>query len=244
MFNLKNFIFSIFLSKFLNIGDSKRHFMGKNFHISHNIYITTDDNKKIGAYLFKPEHMNGNTEFINVLHGTGSSRDCYGKTSAIQLLNERGYYLLIPDYRGFDDSGGDFAIRGVNLDILACFKYIASEFGIRKVHVIGHSLGTGIIAEYCRYAKENNIEMKYRPNKVQKTCIFGNLLKFLLPWFELRMDRDIGNNTIENIKYMNSKRLFIYHCQKDPLVPYKHSLTIIERYNDIFLKLTHHTHNH
>lgn len=250
-FDFRSCLFSVFVSVFLNVKDSK--WSTNENEPTHNTSVMTDDAKRIDAYVFKPENMNKNTEFVLILHGTGCSRGSYGSGSQAQILRKMGYCLVIPDYRGFASSEGDFDVQGANLDVLACFKHIASEFGTRKVHIVGHSFGSAVAAEYCRYAKENSIRPEYHPTKIVMLSPFTSVPRLLrefyawkfvsivFPWLKERIASEFEYNTLENIKCIDSRKVSIYHVKNDTLVPCEHSLEIAERYN-IFFKLTEHDH--
>ncbi|ADM10988.1 uncharacterized protein Eint_011260 [Encephalitozoon intestinalis ATCC 50506] len=237
----------------LNINDSRKNFRDHHKHLKYNVYITTQDNKKIGAYLLEPECHKDPKKFIVALHGKGCSREDYVSNSKIHTLVNLGYCVLVPDYRGFADSEGEFKIDMVNLDIMACFEYLTSRFDAQEIHMIGHSLGTGIMAEYYRYITKNNIEAKYHPRKMFMISAFTSIIdvgmenvifrtiNFLVPWIKERVLKEIGYDTVKNIESAKGRDLFLYHGMKDDVVPYHHSVTLSKKYG-AKIKLSDHGH--
>lgn len=185
MLSLKTRILSHIKARILNVKCSKREFGEHHKQLKHNVYITTKDNKKIGAYLFEPRAGEPPRGFFIALHGKGCSREGFVSVSRIDVLLDMGYCVLVPDYRGFADSEGEFEVEDVNLDIMACFDYLISRFGEVEVHMIGHSLGTGIIGEYCRYIRNNNVEARYHPRKTVMISPFTSMSGRTKPFFGL-----------------------------------------------------------
>lgn len=237
----------------LNISDSKRNFRDHHKHLSHNIYITTRDNKKIGAYLLEPEGSKTPEGFIVALHGKGCSREDYVSSSKVDILVSKGYCVLIPDYRGFADSEGEFDASMVNLDIMACFEYFISRFNAEEVHMVGHSLGTGIMAEYCRYIEKNGMGTRYHPQKMFMISAFTSIIdvamenaayriiSFLFPWIKEKFSREMGYDTLRNMEHANGEDLFLYHGMKDDIIPYHHSIALSKKYGGK-IRLSDHDH--
>ncbi|KAH9412229.1 hypothetical protein HK407_01g01220 [Ordospora pajunii] len=236
----------------LNTKDSKRDFTAEHQKLECNVYFITRDMKRIGAYLLKPAG-DCRPRFAIALHGRGCSRECYRSESKIGLLCSMGYYVLIPDYRGFADSEGVFEIEKVNLDIMACFEYLMGNFGANEIDVVAHSLGTGILAEYCRYVRSNGIEECFMPRCAVMISPFMSvmdvvlesfawrLLCMLMPWARRIVSREIGYDVMGNIKHMNKNALFIYHGTRDDVISCKHAYILSEMHG-LKLRLSNHDH--
>ncbi|KAF9763798.1 Monoacylglycerol lipase ABHD12 [Nosema granulosis] len=146
---VKNIILNIQRSK-----QPKEYFENNSYN---NIYLTTRDGLKIGVSLFLPSSVDDSTQFVVFMHGVGCNRDDMSEIGEFKYFSRRNVVLLIPDYRGFGDSEGNFNLQGVNLDILSCFEYIFSKFGPRKVNIISFSLGTAIGAEYVKFVRNGSL---------------------------------------------------------------------------------------
>ncbi|AFN82460.1 hypothetical protein EROM_011160 [Encephalitozoon romaleae SJ-2008] len=226
----------------LNISDSKRNFGDHQKRLDHNIYIATKDSKKIGAYLLEPEGDRIPEGFIVALHGKGCSREDYVSSSKVDILVSKGYCVLIPDYRGFADSEGEFDVSMVNLDVMACFEYLISRFNAEEVHMVGHSLGTGIMAEYCGYIEKNSLGTRYRPQKMFMISAFTSItdvamesvacriISFLFPWIKEKLSKEMGYDTLKNMEHVNGEDIFLYHGMKDDIIPYHHSIMLSKKY--------------
>jgi acetyl esterase/lipase len=220
--------------------------------VPHNLYIRTDDNCKIGAYLLRPAEINEETRFAVYLHGVGSSRNCTTRYATYDVLVEKGYCLLIIDYRGFADSEGAFTLHGSVLDTKAGFRYLMNEFNARDIILIGHSLGTGVATEYTRYVMENNLT-SYKPHKLVLLSPFTSLPdacndhpywgwgSFFLGSIARRFKEEFEFNTLANLGHINLEDVLIYHGFKDPVISFVHTLKIREKYG-VFVEITDNDH--
>lgn len=211
MFNPKDWIFSFFLSKFLNIADSVNNLAATKDVDKYSVTIPASDGCQIRAFRFSP--VADLRDFVIILHRTGSCRRDYGAFSHSQMLRKHGYGILVPDCRGFADSQGKFSMDGVNLDIEACFRYLRQSSPAR-IHIVSHSLGSGIAAEYCRYARESLLDRSLLPDKTVMMCPFTSVVglmngfsvwrvaRLLLPWMEDRISGEIRYNTLQNATHI------------------------------------------
>lgn len=120
-----------------------------------NINLTTRDDVKIGAALFKPDNVNDDTKFVIFFHGSGTNRDDISNARHIKYLVSENIMLLVPDYRDFGDSEGTFTRESVNLDVLASFDYLINSYDAKLINVIGFSFGTAIVAEYIKFINKS-----------------------------------------------------------------------------------------
>jgi acetyl esterase/lipase len=240
------------ISRVFNIRDSKVE-LDVFKTVPHNIYIVTEDGVSIGAYLLRPDAIDQTTKFVVYLHGVGSSRNCTTRYATYETLVRMGYCILVLDYRGFADSEGAFTLRGSILDTKAGFKYLIDRFGARDIVLVGHSLGTGVAAEYFRYVIENDL-VGYRPRKLVLLAPFTTfpdacsehpywaIGSLFLGFAVRRLKRDFEFNTLINLGYIDHEDVIIYHGINDPVVPVLHTIKIRETYSNVFVELTKHDH--
>jgi len=107
------------------------------------------------AYSTTPEPDDGDRDEPIVLSGRLFGRGQTGiilahmrpadQTSWFQFATDvaatGGYTVLTFDFRGFGDSSGEKEFNRVDTDLEAAFKYMQDELGIRKVFLVGASMG-------------------------------------------------------------------------------------------------------
>ncbi|KAK6089502.1 hypothetical protein P3W45_001501 [Vairimorpha bombi] len=138
-----------------------------------NIVLKARDGINIGAALFKPEEVNKDTKFVIFLHGSGTNRDDISTAGQIKYFVSDNYVLLIPDYRDFGDSEGEFTRETVNLDVLASFDFLINNYEAKSISVIAFSFGTTISAEYIKFIHESK-NLKISNHPVKNNLIFCN----------------------------------------------------------------------
>lgn len=205
-----------------------------------NLYLKTEDGNTIGAFIYKPDHINNMTKFFIVCHGKGCNRFEAGLLGNFESISKdlNSVFLLV-DYRGFGDSTGEFTIDGVNLDILAAFKYLEFTYNTKNIAIVGHSLGTAIVLEYCRFAKVSHLDAL--PTRCFCLAPFSTVLEiikdyrvgygvisYFIPNIDNIMNNCLNYNNVENA-LQNSDRVFIFHGAIDKQISLVHSQRIVER---------------
>lgn len=87
---------------------------------------------------------------VLLLHGKGRNRAEMMPLG--RALQERGFTVLIPDYRGYGGSDGTPTTDGVHDDARMAYAALRTEMrdSTRPVIVIGHSMGTALAARVAR----------------------------------------------------------------------------------------------
>lgn len=197
-----------------------------------NIYLETLDGQRIGAYLVRPPSFNTRTRFFVICHGKGCDRHSSVSLGRLRELSAFNVCFLVIDYRGFGDSTGEFTMDGANLDLDAAFAYIRETYSPTKIFLVGHSMGSAIALQYCRYLKLKNPESL--PSKVFcfatfsttvdacKEFLLYRIIRFILPHIERNLLMDLDYDNVRNSKEV-WERLVLIHGKNDKLVPVSHS---------------------
>lgn len=120
-----------------------------------NVRLTTYDNVKIGAYIIAPDEINEETQFAVLLHGNNSNRRNFTINFDIaKKVRKFNFVVIIPDFRDYGDSNGNFQMRNVVYDIDVCFEVLRWLSNNSKIHIISFSLGTAIALEYMKFVNE------------------------------------------------------------------------------------------
>lgn len=78
------------------------------------------------------------------LHGNGSDRTASGRVRLYNRLSASDSHVLAPDYRGYGDSEGHPTEDGLVEDMLRVIHYTRRVAPNKRIHVWGHSMGTGV----------------------------------------------------------------------------------------------------
>lgn len=100
--------------------------------------VQTEDGLALTGILVPPRDK----PVLLVLHGSGASADDVG--AWLGPLAERGYGLVLAEYRGFAGNPGRPSQPGLARDARAFLHEARALFPDRQIFVLGHSLGGGV----------------------------------------------------------------------------------------------------
>lgn len=179
------------------------------------LFYTTEDGNNLNAIIFKVESPKG---LIFYQHGNAGNLEYWG-VKAIDFT-QRGYNVLMYDYRGFGKSTGKIKNESmIYNDALMIYKKLLYDYKERDIIVYGTSLGTGIA---CRLAHENNPK-----SLILETPYFNffDVSKFHYPY--------LPNSILLHYRFKNNKLIpeinipiYIFHGTEDKTVPYNSSLRL------------------
>lgn len=203
---------------------------------SENMYLQTEDAETIGAFFYKPRTITTDTQYYIVCHGKGCDRYQAGLFGNLaKVVDLHNVCLIMPDYRGFGDSTGEYTIEGVNYDILAAYRYLVDAYGAKSIGIVGHSLGTAVALEYGKFAKLHRPECL--PSRIVCMAPFTStvdickdfkvylLLSFLIPNLEAKIRKEFNYDSISNSSHVKD-RLHIIHGAGDDIISHEHGRRI------------------
>jgi len=100
--------------------------------------VQSEDGLALTGILIPPRDK----PMLLVLHGSGASADDVG--AWLGPLAERGYGLMLVEYRGFAGNPGRPSQRGLAMDARVFLREARVLFPDRHLFVLGHSLGGGV----------------------------------------------------------------------------------------------------
>lgn len=106
------------------------------------VSLTASDGVALGAWYAPPGE--GCDAVVLVAHGNGGNRA--GRAPLARALLERGFGVLLLDYRGYGDSEGRPSEAGLARDVRAARAHLR-ERGADRLVYLGESIGTGVVAE-------------------------------------------------------------------------------------------------
>jgi uncharacterized protein len=166
------------------------------------------DGAVISALYFKADHPKG---VVLYFHGNAGSLRSWGALAATFV--ERGYDVLLPDYRGYGKSSGHIANEQMlHDDAAVAYRYLLGRYPEEQIVVYGRSIGSGI-ATYLAKSHRPRMLLLETPYfslkeivKQHYPFVPGALLKY-----PLRTDLWIGDVGCP---------VYLFHGTSDDLIPH------------------------
>lgn len=161
---------------------------------------------------------------ILYLHGNAGSLKDWGYV-APEFLN-RGYDILIIDYREYGKSKGRLSEKGLFEDGMAAWKFLEERYEKEKIIVYGRSLGSGIAARIASEQQPSRVilETPYFSMKSRAAEQFAWLpVKWLLKY---PLETNIYLSDFEG-------ELFIIHGTEDHIISVNHSRRLADSLKNI-----------
>lgn len=109
------------------------------------VVLRTSDDLELGAWWVPPTASDRD---VAVLIAPGNGGNRAGRTPLARVLAERGFHVLLLDYRGYGGNPGSPSEAGVARDARTATTFLAEEgFAPDRTLYFGESLGTGVVAE-------------------------------------------------------------------------------------------------
>ena len=108
------------------------------------VTATTSDGLELGAWLVPAVASADRDLAVLFAHGNGGNRE--GRADVARRLSERGFTVLLMDYRGYGGNPGRPSEEGLARDALAMSDLLEREgYPPDRVVYVGESLGTGVV---------------------------------------------------------------------------------------------------
>ncbi|KAM0685653.1 hypothetical protein COBT_003134, partial [Conglomerata obtusa] len=210
-----------------------------------NIYITTHDAVKLGCWILAPEVLNVRTIFCIFLHDRGMNRHDFTRLLNLDTILKCNLVLIIPDYRSFGDSEGEFTMAATNLDIKAVHKLCLEKFGYEPIF-IGYGFGGAVALEYLHYARfDNKLILINTFTHILDLWRTKELWNFLY-WFFYKAQGDLYDyldyNNCRNIRYAKKGNVLILHGELDGKIPKEFGRVLSMQINCQYKELPNHNH--
>lgn len=108
------------------------------------VTLHTADGLDLGAWFVPPT---GQDRAMTVLVANGNGGNRADRAALARALAERGFAVLLFDYRGYAGNPGRPSEAGLALDVRAAYRHLVEEAGVRPHQLIyfGESLGCGVV---------------------------------------------------------------------------------------------------
>ncbi len=180
------------------------------------LFIKSSDGKLLNGLLFKIEQPKG---LIFYLHGNIGSLDSWGEVPKNYI--NLGYDIFIYDYRSYGKSEGQIKSQQQLFDdnqiLYNEMKKIYSE---NSITILGHSLGSGMAAKLASENQPKSLIL------ITPYYSMSNMVKSLYPYLPVFLLK----YKLETYKFLKKCKMpvIIFHGDKDDLVPYDHSVRLMD----------------
>ncbi|UII33120.1 alpha/beta hydrolase [Fulvivirga ulvae] len=184
------------------------------------IFLNTSDNEKVNA-LFFPGSKN---EVVLYFHGNAGSLAGWQQVS--DDFTDKGYGLLIIDYRGYGKSSGEITEKGLYLDAEAAYQFLTEtkKFSPHNIVIYGRSIGSGIATELASRHQTKGLVLESPFSSLKKLA--NQKMPFLFPSLFLQFHFD-NINKLDSI----SCPILLIHGDDDTLIPVSHARNLYQAYS-------------
>ena len=154
----------------------------------------------------------------------GNARNLTWHVRYVAWLTERGFNVLVFDYRGYGASEGDPSRSGVVLDAVAAIDLVLARDPERTV-VFGHSLGGAIAlsAVARRPAVRAVVAESTFPTYRGVAAATVSWLSWLVPWLVSE-----GEDPVDALPKIPPRPLLVIHGTEDHIVDYELGASLFE----------------
>jgi len=171
--------------------------------------ISASDGAALNALHFKHDNPKG---VILYFHGNAGDLSRWGNM-AIPLVN-RGYAVIIMDYRTYGKSTGKLSEQALHDDAELFYAYAEEYYGILPILLYGRSLGTGIATQ---------LAAKKAPEQLILETPYYSLVDVAKDRFPFLPVQWLLKYKMESFRYISKVRcpITIFHGTSDGVVPYE-----------------------
>jgi len=178
-------------------------------HYFEEITLEANDGAKLNGLHFKVENSKG---VILYFHGNAGNLQRWGELT--QYFVEKGYSVLVMDYRGYGKSTGKKTMESLYNDAQLWYDYTKQFYKESKITVYGRSLGT----TFATYVSSKNT-----PKKLILESPFYSIEEVAKSRFPFLPIKVLLHYKFPTYQYINevSCPVTIYHGTKDKVIDFR-----------------------
>ncbi|WP_083500060.1 alpha/beta hydrolase [Legionella waltersii] len=171
-----------------------------------------------------------------VLYLHGNAGHIGYRMPVVRPFLERGYGVLLLEYRGYGANPGKPSEKGLYLDAEAGFEFL-SQHGVasHQLVIYGESLGTGVATYLASKYPVCALVLQTPFTSLVSLTQYHYPFLFIKPWDRFE--------SLERIKQINAP-LLVLHGKRDSIVPYEEGLAIFNAAHEPKKMLTFEDKNH
>ncbi len=184
--------------------------------------LTTADDTQIMAWAL-PQQGEDNAPWLVYFHGNGENVSSY--LSFTSQLYAMGVNVLMPEYRGYGESGGEPSEAGLYMDADASYQYLIDK-GVAPENIIlyGFSLGSGVATDLASREEVGGLILE---------AAFTSLLDAARAIYRFMPNGIMSNrfDSLKKISDVDTPTLFL-HSRGDFTIPFSQGQTLFEAANE------------
>jgi hypothetical protein len=180
-------------------------------------FVSPESGISLNTLYFKPDSVSKGIVFY--IHGNAHNLSRWGK-HAHEFTN-RGYEVLMYDFREFGKSNGRLTEANLISDAQYIYDSLKTKYPENKIILYGRSLGTGVAV---RLASTNSPKQLILETPYYSLPEVGWSHAPILPYNLLSEFKMPTYQWIRSVKCP----IHIFHGTSDQIVPYEHSIRLIE----------------
>jgi len=184
------------------------------------------DGVQLSAW-FVPAATTADSERV-VLFCHGNAGNMSHRLDSILVFHRLGLSVLLFDYRGYGESGGQPTEEGMYLDVEAAWRFLTqgqSRFPPEKIILFGRSIGGAVATRLAR---------SHTPGKLILESTFKSapaLAAKYLPFVPFRLVLRYRYDTLDHVRNISCP-LLVVHSREDEMVPFSHGRALYEAAKD------------
>lgn len=180
------------------------------------LFLTAKDGAQLNAV-----HIKNNSTKGVALYFHGNSGNISDLNHVADLLTEKGYDIILVDYRSYGKSTGELSEDALNEDGQLFYDYTKNMYAEHKIILYGRSFGTGIVS---RLASKNKPFRLILESPFYSAIDMGKYRFPFLPVSWLAKFEFHSNEYLQNV----SCPIYIFHGTSDKVIPYKFAQKLYE----------------
>ena len=155
-----------------------------------------------------------NGTWVLVNHGNAHNISQLEEPEFLRDLRQLGTNILIYDYRGFGESGGEPDEEGAYADARAAYELLRAKYGVpaERIIIYGHSLGTGVAVQLASTVSAGGLVLQAPYTSVP------DLGARRYPFLPVRQIAKYRFPSLERMPKV-TEPLLVLHSPQDKLVP-------------------------
>jgi hypothetical protein len=176
--------------------------------------LRTADGLSLGAWFVPPSPSAARDDrghAVLIAPGNGGSR--LGRASLAERLSERGFAVLLMDYRGYGGNPGSPSEKGIAMDADAAVEALArAGYPPARTVYLGESLGTGVVAALARRSPPAALVLR------SPFTDLADVGAHHYPWLPVRLLLTDRFPVLENVRRTDVPVVVVYG-DRDSVVP-------------------------
>ncbi len=181
------------------------------------VEIPSTDGVTLVAWIMRAPRPDTAGRWLLVCHGNAGNLSGLGRPAHYAGLRALGLNLLAFDYRGYGESGGRPAERGLYEDAEAAYRHLRETVGVppERIVLFGHSLGSAVAVELATRVPAAGLVLDGALASVVERA------REMYPYVPVRWVARSRFASIEKIGRVRSPTLFL-HARADEVIPFAH----------------------